>query len=289
MGAVTANLFLVGAPRAGTSSLFEYLSRHPAIFAPDEKEPHHYDEDVLDGRAPMPLEEYRALYADATDERWLLDASALYLYSSRALDAVSSLREAHAIISLRDPVEQMASWHGLLVATGSEPHASLEEALAAESADLPFERRYSEIARYAPYVERWLDRLGRDRMHVVVFEELTGSESDRVCAGLLAGLGLDAEGLGFFPRLNTYRRPAPVRLTGSEPLVRAARAVLPLRLRRMLWSKANAAMTPHATRPQMPEALRARLRRDVDADVRRLESLVGRDLRAVWSDQQPSS
>lgn len=286
---MTANLFLVGAPRAGTSSLFEYLSRHPAIFAPAEKEPHHYDEDVLDGRAPMPLEEYRALYAGATDERRLLDASALYLYSARALDAVSSMEDAHAIISLRDPIDQMASWHGLLVATGSEPRGSLEEALAAESADTPFERRYSEIARYAPYVERWLDRLGADRVHVVVFEELTGDESDRVCADLLAGLGLDAEGLGSFPRLNTHRRPAPVRLTGSRPLVRAARALLPPRLRRTLWSKANAAMTPHATRPPLPEALRARLRHDVDADVRRLESLVGRDLRAIWSDQQPSS
>lgn len=286
---MTANLFLVGAPRAGTSSLFEYLSRHPAIFAPAEKEPHHYDEDVLDGRAPMPPDAYRALYAGATDERWLLDASALYLYSAHALDAVSSIRGAHAIVSLRDPIEQMASWHGLMVATGSEPHGSLEEALAAESADTPFERRYSEIARYAPYLERWLDRLGGDRVHVVVFEELTGSASDRVCEGLLAGLGLDERGLGPFPRLNTYRRPAPVRLTGSETLVRAARAVLPRRLRRTLWAKANAAMTPHATRPPLPEELRSRLRRDVEADVRRLESLVGRDLRSVWSPQQPSS
>lgn len=286
---MTANLFLVGAPRAGTSSLFEYLSRHPAVFAPTEKEPHHFDSDVLDGRAPMSDEEYLALYADARSERWALDASALYLYSAEALDAVSAMPDSHAIISLRDPVEQMASWHGLMVATGSEAHTSLEEALAAESADMPFERRYSEIARYAPHVERWLDRLGADRVHVLVFEELTGSGSDRVCGDLLAGLGLDGEGLGSFPRLNTYRRPAPVRLTGSQSLVRAARAVLPQGLRRTLWSRANAAMTPHATRPQMPDALRARLRRDVDADVRRLESLVGRDLHAIWSDQQPSS
>lgn len=279
---MSANLFLVGAPRAGTSSLFEYLSRHPAVFGPAEKEPHHFDVDVLDGRTPMPDDEYRALYAGATSERWRLDASALYLYSSDALDAVSSIDDAHAVISLRDPVEQMASWHGLMVATGSEPCALLEDALAAESPDGPFERRYSEIARYAPYVERWLDRLGRDRVHVVVFEELTGPESRSVCSGLLAGLGLGAAELGSFPHLNTHRRPAPIRLAGSSPLARLARAVLPRKLRRALWSKTNAALTPHATRPPVSDALRSRLRLELRDDVRRLEEAIGRDLRGAW-------
>ena len=279
----TANLFLAGAPRAGTSSLFEYLSRHPAVFGPTEKEPHHLDADVLDGRAPMPVDEYRALYGGATSERWLLDGSALYLYSQSALDAVSSIDGAHAVVSLRDPVEQMASWHGLMVATGSEPCTSLEAALAAESADGPFERRYSEIADYAPYVERWLDRLGRDRVHVVVFEELTGQDGHRVCGDLLSGLGLDDTGLGPFPHLNTYRRPAPIRLTGSAGLVRVARAVVPGPVRRALWSRTNAALTPHAIRPPVSEALRARLREELGADVRRLEQALGRDLSAVWS------
>ena len=289
MAPPTANLFLVGAPRAGTSSLFEYLSRHSAIFGPAEKEPHHYDADVLDGRAPMPVDEYRALYAAATRERWLLDASALYLYSARALEAVSSIPGSQVVISLRDPIEQMASWHGLMVATGSEPYASLEAALAAETPNGPFERRYSEIARYSPYVERWLERLGPGRVHVVVFEELTGGRSERTCRELLEGLGLDASGLGSFPHVNTYRRPAPLRLTGSASLTRLARALLPRRVRRTLWSKANAAMTPHATRPPVPDELRSRLRRDFDADVRRLESLLGRDLRALWLGQQPRS
>lgn len=280
---MTANLFLVGAPRAGTSSLFEYLSRHPAVFGPTEKEPHRFDADVLDGRAPMPDDEYRALYAHATSERWRLDGSALYLYSQSGLDAVSSIDGAHAVASLRDPVELMASWHGLMVATGSEPCTSLEDALAEESPDGPFERRYSEIASYAPYVERWLDRLGPDRVHVVVFEELTGPDGDRVCRGLLSGLGLDAAGLGAFPHLNTYRRPAPIRLTGSAGLVRLARAVVPSPVRRTLWSRTNAALTPHAIRPPVSDELRARLREELGPDVRRLERAIGRDLSVLWS------
>lgn len=280
---MTANLFLVGAPRAGTSSLFEYLSRHPAIFGPAEKEPHRFDADVLDGRPPMPDDEYRALYTGATSERWRLDASALYLYSTDALDAVSAIDGAHAVVSLRDPVEQMASWHGLMVATGSEPCTSLEDALAVETPDGPFERRYSEIASYARHVERWLDRLGRDRVHIVLFEELAGPDGQRICSELIADLGLEAADLGPFPRSNTYRRPAPIRLTASPTLVRLARTLLPRQVRRALWWKANSALTPHAARPPVSVALRSRLRRAFDDDVQRLERAIGRDLRTVWS------
>ena len=286
---MTANLFLVGAPRAGTTSLFDYLSRHPAIFAPAEKEPHRYDQDVLDGRPAMRGDDYRALYAGATNERWRLDGSALYLYSAQALEAVARTEGAEAVIVLRDPVELLASWHGLLVATGSEPHTSLAEALEDRSPDLPFERRYLEIARFASPVERWLERMGAGHVHVLLFEDLTGQRSAAVCEGLLASLGLDAGELGPFPHLNTHRRPAPVRLTGSPALRRVARVALPGSVRRRIWWTANAAMTPHAERPPVPAGLRARLQSELDSDVRRLGALLGLDLRDRWFGQQPRS
>ena len=284
-----ANLFLVGAPRAGTSSLFDYLSRHPAIFAPVEKEPHRYDQDVLDDRRAMADDAYRTLYYGATSERWRLDGSALYLYSAQALEAIAAIEGAHAVVVLRNPVELIASWHGLLVATGSEPHTSLSEALADRSPDLPFERRYFEIARFARPLERWLERMGAERVHVLLFEDLTGERSAAVREGLLASLGLDAREMGAFPHLNTYRRPAPVRLTGSPALRRVARVALPRSLRRRLWWTANAAMTPHAERPPVPAALRAQLQSELDSDVGRLGTLLGLDLRDRWFGQQPRS
>lgn len=269
--------------------MFEYLARHPAVFAPAEKEPHRYDQDVLGERVSMGDEEYRALYAGATGERWLLDASALYLYSPEALDAVSGIEGAHAVVALRDPVEQIASWHGLMVATGTEPHGSLAEALEAESADVPFTHRYSEIARYAPYVERWLERLGADRVHVVLFEEFTGDRGDDVREQLLRDLGLDPLELGPFPHVNTYRRPAPLGLPRSPGLRRIARALLPVSVRRRVWWTATAALTPHAERPPVAPSLRGRLEQELEEDVRRLEILLGRDLHRLWFGQQPRS
>jgi len=290
---LTANLFLVGAPRSGTTSLYDYLARHPAVFAPVEKEPHRYDQDVLGSRRAMSDTDYRALYDPATRQRWLLDASALYLYSLQALDAVAGIADSHAIAVLRNPVELIASWHGLLVATGSEPHASLSDALAEAPSNLPFERRYVEIASFSSPVERWRDRLGAGRVHVLLFEELTGPRGDAVRAQLLRELGLDPLELGGFPHLNTHRRPAPVRIDQSRTVRRLARALLPAQVRRRLWWTATSALTPHAERPPMSPELRRRLELELDADVRRLEVLLDVDLRGLWfgspGGQQPRS
>ena len=41
------NFFIVGAPRAGTTSLYEYLRRIPGVFMPSVNEPHYFSYDSL--------------------------------------------------------------------------------------------------------------------------------------------------------------------------------------------------------------------------------------------------
>jgi hypothetical protein len=36
------NLFIVGAPRSGTTSLYNYLKQHPEVFMSPAKEPHYF-------------------------------------------------------------------------------------------------------------------------------------------------------------------------------------------------------------------------------------------------------
>lgn len=40
--ATLPNLFIVGAVKCGTTSLYAYLRQHPQIFFPEMKEPHFY-------------------------------------------------------------------------------------------------------------------------------------------------------------------------------------------------------------------------------------------------------
>ena len=46
LSAVRPNFFIVGAPKCGTSSLHEYLRRHPDVFLPEFKEPKFFCTDL---------------------------------------------------------------------------------------------------------------------------------------------------------------------------------------------------------------------------------------------------
>ena len=39
------NLFVIGAPKCGTTSILKYLDQHPEIFVSDIKEPHYFNKD----------------------------------------------------------------------------------------------------------------------------------------------------------------------------------------------------------------------------------------------------
>ncbi len=252
------NLFLVGAPRCGTTSLFTYLAAHPDVFGPAEKEPHYYDRDVV-GPGGMDEDEYAALFAASESKRWRIDASALYLYSPGAPTAIArDAPDAHIVIAVRDPVELVASWHRLLVASGAERHADLAAALGAGGEPLP----YTEIGAFAKHVARWRDVFG-DRVHVVRLETL-----DATCVQLVRSLGLEPVEGQELPHLNPARRTMGVAalINRPTPLRAAARVLLPQRARRAVWHRVNRALTPPAEREPVDPELRSLLERIFPAE-----------------------
>ena len=285
------NLFLVGAPRCATTSLFAYLSAHPDVFGAGEKEPHFYDRDVM-GPGGLTRAEYAALFAGATSERWLLEASALYLYSQDAPAAID--REspgAHILVALRDPVELVASWHALMLASGSEIIADLGEAIAAEprrrlgldvpANTLPSLLLYTELGRFARHVDRWRGVFGGDRVHLVLRDELE-SDPRATCARLLDALALEhVDGLEV-PHLNPARRTngAAVLAALNRPgAVRSVlRAVLPHPVRRYAWHRVTHALTPVGERPPVDPALRGELEPLFAGELELLASSQGRGL-----------
>ena len=44
--AAKPNFFIVGAPKCGTTALYEYLRPHPNVFMPEIKEPHYFAKDL---------------------------------------------------------------------------------------------------------------------------------------------------------------------------------------------------------------------------------------------------
>jgi hypothetical protein len=258
------NLFLVGAPRCGTTSLFTYLAGHPDVFGPSEKEPHYYDRDVV-GPGGMGEDEYAALFAGSASKRWRIDASALYLYSPGAPAAIArDAPDAHIVVAVRDPVELVASWHRLLVASGAEIHTDLDSAIGAGGEPLA----YMEVGAFAKHVARWRDVFG-DRVHVARLETL-----DATCIELVRSLGLEPVEGHELPHLNPARRTMGVAalINRPNPLRAAARILLPQRARRAAWHRVNRALTPPASREPVDRELRNRLEPLFSAELELLAS-----------------
>src|SRR5579885_2234849 len=86
MHEIWPNFFLVGAAKAGTTSIYAYLSEHPQVFFPAIKEPHFFTQ-VRPSRELQFLIEaiskrsaYLRLYASAAGHQIIGDASPSYLW-----------------------------------------------------------------------------------------------------------------------------------------------------------------------------------------------------------------
>ncbi|NLF38083.1 sulfotransferase, partial [bacterium] len=100
------DFFIVGAPKSGTTALHAYLGRHPSIFVPARKEPHFFGSDIVSPAFVRDRDAYLSLFAGATTEARVGEASIWYLYSKRAAREIKEFNpDARIIIMLRNPVD----------------------------------------------------------------------------------------------------------------------------------------------------------------------------------------
>jgi hypothetical protein len=259
------NLFVVGAARAGTTSLWHYLDAHPDVFMSEEKEPNYFS-GVSAPLARSRLDEgsYLRLFAD-TDARYRGEASTSYLCSEEATRRIHEASpEARIFISLRDPVDRVLSAHHFRVLYGQEER---------EAPEIVEDDEYTGD-RYTPNVERWLAAFP-GAVHVLFFEELAADPRGQMRAAYRF-LGLDEspadqlEAERHNPAARA-RNPVARTLLGSRAAHRAGRALVPLRLRSRAMSmltKRNSALPDPAVVANLTELYRE--------DVAALERLLGR-------------
>jgi len=133
---VKPDFFLVGAPKCGTTALFQYLCMHSDVCAPAIKEPNYFCEDFPGIRGPRSEAEYLALYAEAEETgRSVGDASVVYMYSDVALKRIAAFNPAAKIIvMLRNPVDMVYSLHSQYLFTLNENVSDFSAAWKMQSA-----------------------------------------------------------------------------------------------------------------------------------------------------------
>jgi len=193
------NFFIVGAPKAGSTSLYEYLKKIPGIFMSPVKEPNYY----CQGIAPNHLidkpirnkEKYLNLFKNAKNEVAIGEASSTYLRDLLAPKLIhQAVPNAKIIILLREPISRAYS-HYLMEARGRRAHLTFRQVIK-KSLNSPENDDYSRViingGMYYQQVKRYFDIFGKENVKILIFEEFV-KDSRKAVKEILEFLGVKSE------------------------------------------------------------------------------------------------
>jgi len=291
------NLFLIGAQKSGTTTLAGMLDSHPEVFMCSPKEPGFlaFGEAGyrgLDGFGRLAQaaswvissrEAYLALFEKAPQAaRWLGDASTWYLSEPGTAERLHEFNpDARILVILRHPAERAYSAWCHARRDGEEPCEDFAEALGMEQnrSNASHLLRYREMGRYASQLQRYFDHFGRQRVLVMLYEELR-DEPERLWDRCCDFLGIDRS-VGLPPTERKNRSGMPRsrvlhRLKRSEGLKRLLKKVLSRRLAARIGQTVDDVNLKRL--PPVPERQKALLTREFEPETRALMDLTGRDL-----------
>ena len=276
------NVFVVGAPKAGTTSLWRYLDAHPDIFMSPTKEPNFFLDPAPSARR-LTEEEYLRLFSTAGDLPWAGEASGHYFAHPEVPGRIKSvIPEARILICLRDPVERAYSsyWHDVNYGAPKLPFAEVVDEQLSEGSGLPVgadpRHKHVHVSFYSQHVRRYLDVFGA-AVRVGFLEDLRADPVGETSA-IFTFLGVDtdfAQTISFAPD-NVFAVPRnrlTATLMASSRARAAGRAVLrePVRT----WVESRIVLR-RGQKPPLDAALRARLEAAFEVDREPLEQLLGR-------------
>lgn len=151
--------FFIGPGKCGTSWIHEYLRLHPSVAVPSIKEPNYWIE-----ADPKGLDRYHQLWVEAPGTR-ACEVSNTYCFHEAIPGRLRRYnQDAHIVVTVRDPVERLASRY-LFMRRNGVTRRPLKEVLV-EHPELLAHCRYVDVAR------PWLDTFPRGQVHLLLLEEL---------------------------------------------------------------------------------------------------------------------
>ena len=267
------NFLIVGAEKAGTTTLAEMLGSHPEAFMSDPKEPRFFSEHNWD----KGLAWYESLFETAAGHRAIGEASPAYTWApetpeipARIKDTLGDIRYLYIV---RSPVERIVSHYRHALFHRWIPDGTAFEAAVSQIPGL------KDCSRYAYQLERFEPFTSRDQWHVVVMEELV-AEHRSVFAGVCEFLGIDSSIEVDLAQANVadLKKRPPVlasRLRGLGGVLPRPIADLGRRLVGGLGKKVG--------KPDLDPAIRVALLKELRPDLERLGEFVGKDLAAIWN------
>jgi len=303
------NFFLIGAGKAGTTSLARHLDGHPDIFVCKPKEPRFLC--YPDGRpqfkgpsddrlfVPESRQAYRDLFKSAKNTAVVGDASTWYLTHPEAPAHIQThYPNAKIVAVLRNPCERSFSHWMHLIREQVEPVSDFIEACEAEkdrkSKGYAPHWWYLTQSLYAEGLQRYFDRFPREQIQVHLYDDFV-ADPMKVISETYQFLGVSADhhpntkeklNIGGIPRNKSLQRYLERSAWGGNDPFRPLKLLFPKRFRSTMRRKieeANLITDRHLTSKE-----RTYLLQKFDDDVRSLETMIGRDL-SIWRGQSGTS
>lgn len=183
------NFLIIGAPKAGTTSLYEYLKQHPDVYMSPIKEPLFFsfvgenpnflgpgDERGAINQAVTDLLKYEALFADSTNKIARGEASTMYLYLPQTPDNIKRfIPDVKLIIILRHPVDRSYSHYLYLRSLEREYLRDFGQALQQEAGRIKQHWsatwHYQQVGLYSEQIKRYFERFDREQIKIYLYED----------------------------------------------------------------------------------------------------------------------
>ncbi len=280
MADLLPTFLVIGAMKAGTTTLCRDLEASPDVFFPTVKEPHTLCLDEV--LTPGGRRRYAALFRTARPDQLRGEGSTGYT-KRPGIDGVAERAKAvlgddlRLVYIVRHPVDRIVSHHRHLV-RGGDATPDINEAVRS----MP---ELIDVSRYAMQLEPWIDTFGRAQLHVVRFEDYVADrrrEVERVCAFLGATPPPSDADLG---RVHNAGEEALVPPPGLRGLARRVtrgqfyKRVIHPRTPRWLRERLKATVytRPESVASALTAETRAYLTDQFAGDLDRLARMLGRD------------
>ncbi len=287
------NLFIIGAAKAGTTALYDYLAQHPQVFLSRFKEPMFFSREENYAKGSDRYEE--AHFAGAEGYPVRAEATPHYLYWSEKV--APRIKEVYGenpvkfIVAFRDPVSRAYSWYWNMVREGRED-LDFGEALRVEEHRL--EQNHAELyqlgamvygysagSRYASLLQPYLELFSPEDFFFVFQDDLK-SRVDETCAEIFEFLGIESStqmntsksNPAAMPRSRLFHKTLRQRSLFKELI----KPFMPSRARSALKSKLMQANLKETTYVPLDRQLAHELRLSYTTEIEKLEKITGREL-----------
>jgi hypothetical protein len=279
------DFFIVGAPKAGTTSLYHYLNQHIEIEMSSKKEPDffsnsslkeqrlYYAKDRIDT-----IEKYHRLFKK-DDVILRGEASVSYLFYEDVPDKIITYNpDAKIIIMLRSPIDRAFS-HYLMdykLGLNSESFdAIIKKKSKHKNANL-FYQQYIQLSEYTKQIKRYLEVFDRQNIFFIDYDEFKNKTSEIVnCVILFLGLKPNFQD-SFKRKYNTYNKPKNSLIRYFYSFV-FLRKILVKVFPRSIIKIIRDLLFRSDQRPKLQQATRDFLKKHFESDIKELSNLLKKD------------